>query len=190
MRFSGHFGGCLGLLAVSWLFRWFAGCFCGFPPVLVGFPAVSVALRLFWSFSGCSVGGFLPLWGNCLAISVIAWPLRLFPAQFGDFWVILAPHWPFLVSSASFWPFLSILVGFWHLPSPKRHKFDVYTLTIHLLWDPGHTQAFRKIFIGFGAACCCLLVVATIWRPTSRVITINKPICTSSVTLTPIKIGY
>ena len=143
--------GFLVIFVVFGVYWWVSGCFCGFL-------AVSVVFRLFWSFSGC-LGDFLPLWGNCLAISVISWSIRPLSGYLGDFWAILAP---FLVSSASFWPFMSILVGFWSLHSPKRHKLDGFTLTIHLLWDPGHTQASRRIFIfiGFVAACLLLLLVA------------------------------
>ena len=144
---------------VFWVWWWFRGCFGGGLDRSGGFLAVELVCWLFLWFSGC-LGGFLPLWCNCLAISVIAWPLRPFSARFGYFWVILAPHWPFLVSSASFWPFVSVSAGFWPLHSPKRHKIVVYRLTIHLPWEPGHTQASRRIFIfiRFGAACllfCC-----------------------------------
>ena len=123
--------------------------------------AVLVGFWVFRSFSGC-LGNFLPLWGNCLAILVIAWPLGPFLAILVIFGVTLAPRWPFLVSSASFWPFLSISVGLWSLHSPNRHTIDVDTLTTHLLWGPGHTQSHRRIFIfiGFGAACLLLLVFA------------------------------
>ena len=136
-----------------WPLWWVSGC-------LDGFLAVSVVFRQFRWFPAC-FGGFLLLWGNCLAISVIAWPLRPFSAHFGDFGDILAPPCPFLVSSASFWPFLSTSAGFWPLHSSKRHKFNGYTLTTHLLCDPGDTQASRRIFIsiGFGAACCCVLLL-------------------------------
>ena len=155
--------------------------------------AVPWGVALFPGPSSCS-GGFPAGSLLCCLVGAIVWPFwwlrgpsSPFLAIWVPFGVILAPRWPFLISSASFWLSLSISAGFWPLHGIKRHKIDAYTLTMHLLWDPGHTQASRRIFIpiGFGAACCLL---ATIWRPTWRVITINKPISTSSVTL--IKTAY
>ena len=144
--------------------------------------AVSVSFQLFQWVS--AVSAVLVVF--CL-VGAIVWPLWPFSDDFDDFWVILAPCWPVLVSSASFWPFLSISAGLWPRHSLNRHKIDVYTLTMQLLWDPDHTQASRRSWVWYVSGLVPLVVVfvATIWRPDWRVITIHTPICTSSVTPTP-----
>ena len=46
---------------------------------------------------GCSSGGFgafLPLWGNCLVVSVIARPVWPSSGPSGDVWVIFGPSLP------------------------------------------------------------------------------------------------
>ena len=112
MRFSGYFSsfpavlvvfwpfwwsplcfvGFMAVLVAFWLFGWFAGCHSGFPAVSVvsrlfrWFPVVSVLFRRFQWFPGC-FGDFLPLWGTCLAISVIAWLRQSIQKDFHFYWV-------------------------------------------------------------------------------------------------------
>ena len=110
-------------------------------------------------------------------------PLGPFLPTFGEFWIIVAPRWPFLWSVL---PVSGHLCPCQWVSGPcKRHKIDVYALTIHLIWDPGHTQAPGSFsFLSSLVPLACSLLLATVWRPTWRGITINKPIRASSVILT------
>ena len=115
--FSGWFGGFLTVLVVFWLSRRFAGCF----------------------------GGFLPLWGPCVAISPIAWPLRPLAGHFGSF---LGPLAPSLPPPGQFCQFLAISVLLGGCLASAQSKTASIKLTFtppptHLLWDPGHTQGTR-----------------------------------------------
>ena len=67
----------------------------------------------------------------------------------------LIPIKGFKVISAQFCCFSAV---FRPLHCPNRHKIDVYTITIHPRWGPGHKQVSGLIFIlsiiaGLLAAC-------------------------------------
>ena len=51
------------------------------------------------------------------------------------------------------------------VPLVPLNKIDVYTVTIHRLWGPGHTPVCRSIisFIGCRGACLLLLACCLIW---------------------------
>ena len=90
------------------------------------------------------------------------------------------PQYTYSERSANFHPLIFAhlccnLAVFWCLLSPKRHKVDIYTGTIHLLWASGHTQVSRRVFNSYrvsrGLLLACWLLACCVQggdRPRQR----------------------
>ena len=75
-------------------------------------------------------------------------------------------------------------MGFWPLHSLQRHTIDVDTLTYTYCGIQAIHRPPEGVLLLSGLVPLVACLLATIWRPTWRVITVNQPIGPSSVTLT------